>query len=146
MSVKEYQKIARVGDRIQSNGDGSYGDLVVSFSGRVIFVGRRVFTVKRDDGVRGGGNTGGWRVGWNMPGTLKVLENKGTSMSLKSLVKRAFMSEPARSFLKAGITDECGDLTSEGQAAFINWLLEHHGGDFKKEVVDAILAELKDKK
>ena len=53
--------------------------------------------------------------------------------------------EPERSFFKAGITDKQDLLTTEGSQLFLNFLLNKFGADFKKEVVDPILAEEENK-
>lgn len=67
------------------------------------------------------------------------------NMSLVQKFKAAIKSEPAKTFAKAGVIDECDNLTSQGKELFIHWLLEQHGDEFKKQVVDEIVKE-QDKK
>jgi len=50
-----------------------------------------------------------------------------------------FLTEPKKSFRKAGITDGDNLITEDGTKIFLSWLLEKHGDDFKKEVVDELL-------
>jgi len=72
--------------------------------------------------------------------------NKVTKTFMSSIIERAKLaskSEPQKSFQKAGITDSGDNLTSEGRDVFLNWLLQKHGAEFKKEVVEVILAEEK---
>ena len=47
--------------------------------------------------------------------------------------------EPQKTFIKAGVTEENGDFTSEGKLLFNAFLLEKYGDEFKKEVVDPLL-------
>jgi hypothetical protein len=71
------------------------------------------------------------------------LELINSHMSLKQKFQDLFLQEPEKSFRKAGITNESGMLTSEGQDIFLTWLLKNNGASFKTEVVDPILAEEK---
>lgn len=71
---------------------------------------------------------------------LKLITNE-KSMNLKEKFITAFLSEPEKSFRKAGITNGDGILTDEGQEVFLTWLLKQQGGTFKTEVVDPLLAE-----
>lgn len=54
-----------------------------------------------------------------------------------------FVSEPQKSFLKAGITDQNGNVTPEGNTVFTTWLLNQpaNSAAFKTAVVDPLLAE-----
>lgn len=62
-------------------------------------------------------------------------------MDLKEKFLLGIKSEPQKSFRKAGITNGDDMLTQEGSQVFLVWLLEKHGAEFKKEVVDSILEE-----
>ena len=66
---------------------------------------------------------------------------KTNNMSLLSLVKNATRKEPEKSFVKAGVMTDSLELTSEGKDLFLYFMLEKHKDEFKKEVVDAVLAE-----
>ena len=55
--------------------------------------------------------------------------------------KLLITAEPQRTFIKAGIVDEKGNFTKEGEELFLQYLLSQHGADFKTTVVDAVLAE-----
>lgn len=61
-------------------------------------------------------------------------------MDLKSKFTGLFLQEPEKTFRKAGITTEGGELTEDGQEIFLQWLLKLNGDAFKTEVVDPILA------
>lgn len=67
--------------------------------------------------------------------------------TLMSTVKERFAlllkSEPEKTFRKAGITNGDDILTEEGRDIFLSWLLQKHGEEFKKEVVDKIIKEEK---
>jgi hypothetical protein len=55
-------------------------------------------------------------------------------------------SEPEKSFRKAGIINGDDLLTDDGQKIFLTWLLSKNKAEFKTEVVDGILEEMKDEK
>lgn len=115
-----------------------------------------------------GGSNGSVRPGdivtiayYTGSGTLRVLEDtarvshsekyyelvestsKNTILmaSLTSKFALAFKGEPEKSFIKAGVLDEKEQFTTEGRQVFEQWLLKKYGNDFKKEVIDPILAE-----
>jgi hypothetical protein len=63
-------------------------------------------------------------------------------MNLKEKFVLAIISEPKKSFRKAGITNGDDFLTDEGTKIFLTWLLHNKFADeFKKDVVDGILKE-----
>lgn len=67
--------------------------------------------------------------------------------SIKEKFNLLFVSEPEKTFLKAGIiatTDS--SLTEDGKSIFLSWLLKKHGTEFKKEIVDEIIKEEEEKK
>lgn len=61
--------------------------------------------------------------------------------NLITTFKNITRSEPNKTFVKAGVMHEDLSLTSEGQQLFIQYLFDKHATEFKKDVVDAILAE-----
>ncbi len=67
------------------------------------------------------------------------------SMSIKEKFVQAFLSEPEKSFRKAGITDNNGMLTPDGEQVFVAWLLKMNGDAFKQAVVDDLLKEPEEK-
>ena len=85
------------------------------------------------------GNQLSW---WCEEGSLDFKNSiKIKNMSLKDSFRSAFKSEPEKSLQKTGITNSADELTSDGQTVFLGWMLKKYGADFKKEVVDPILAE-----
>lgn len=66
------------------------------------------------------------------------------TMNIKEKFLLAFKSEPEKSFRKAGITNGDDFLTDDGQQIFLGWLLQKHGDEFKKEVVDDLLKDQED--
>ncbi len=94
------------------------------------------------------GNTTTWPVGnyWtgkmqNEAGYTIIKNNNKTIMSIKSVWKNITRKEPERSFVKAGITNDNDELTTDGKDLFIGWLLEKNKDLFNTEVVQPILAE-----
>lgn len=74
---------------------------------------------------------------------LELVESKKSFMAtLKSIWRNLNASEPEKSFRKAGIVNDSGELTSEGYEIFSSYLLKRFGDDFKKEVVDGIIHEM----
>lgn len=53
-------------------------------------------------------------------------------------------SEPEKSFRKAGIINGDDLLTDDGQKIFLTWLLSKNKQEFRTEVVDGILDEMKE--
>lgn len=52
-----------------------------------------------------------------------------------------FLSEPEKTFRKAGLTDSDGNLTTLGTKVFLGYMLQKNGADFKATVVDPIIAD-----
>jgi hypothetical protein len=73
-------------------------------------------------------------------------EGTKMSLSLTERFKQKFLAEPSKSFVKAGITDINGSLTSEGLRLLDLWLLKKFGAEFKGEVVDELLADMNKEK
>lgn len=84
----------------------------------------------------GGGNA---KLGFEVKKSLKVIRKNG--MNLKDKMALVFKGEPQKSFIKAGVMNNDETLTEDGRAVFEAWLLKKHGDEFKKEVVDLILAD-----
>lgn len=68
---------------------------------------------------------------------------KEKTMTIKEKFVLALTKEPQKSFRKAGITNGDDLLTEEGGKIFLTWLLNKNADDFKKEVVDGLLADNK---
>lgn len=89
------------------------------------------------------GQTHTWRDDGN--GDMKIIK-KNSIKNMKEKFVTMFLSEPEKSFRKAEITNGDGMLTDDGQKIFLSWMLKKYGNDFKTEVVDPILSEIKDEK
>lgn len=66
---------------------------------------------------------------------------KTSIMSIISKARMLFKLEPEKTFIKAGIMDQNGNLTDDGKTLFIEFLLNKYGPEFKTEVADKIVAE-----
>lgn len=77
---------------------------------------------------------------------IRKAGNSISNMTLREKFALAFKGEPEKSFIKAGVMNSDESLTSDGQSLFLAFLLKKHGADFKKEVIDPILAEEEAKK
>lgn len=58
-----------------------------------------------------------------------------------SKIKQFRLKEPEKSFQKAGVKNDKGELTVEGKDAFIEFLFEKHQDEFNEKVVQPILKE-----
>lgn len=76
---------------------------------------------------------------------IKQPKEKSKMAKLISTFKNIFMSEPEKSFRKAGILEEDGTFTKEGCDVFALWLLKKFGDEFKTDVVDKMIEEQKEK-
>jgi len=56
------------------------------------------------------------------------------------------LPEPQKSFRKVGITDGDNILTDEGMKIYLSWRLMKDADEFKKEIVDDMVAELEKSK
>lgn len=83
----------------------------------------------------------GWEKENDTYSDYKVLSYKISTMDLKEKVALAFKSEPEKSFIKAGVMNADESLTQDGKDVLLSFLLKKYGKEFKKEVVDVILAE-----
>lgn len=72
-----------------------------------------------------------------------ILSNskQSTIMNIIQKAKLAITPEPEKSFIKAGIMNTDGTLTSDGQTVLLGYLLEQNKAAFKTDVVDALLAD-----
>lgn len=70
----------------------------------------------------------------------KIINNK-IELNMKEKFITMFLSEPEKSFRKAGITNGDGMLTNDGKTIFLAWLLKKEGNTFKTEVVDELIKE-----
>jgi hypothetical protein len=89
-----------------------------------------------------------WVIYADCPAEINILNTKHEEKSMSNLIKRCkelFLSEPEKSFRKAGITGDDGSLTGEGEKVFLDWLLKINSDKFKAEVVDKIIEDKKDK-
>lgn len=84
---------------------------------------------------------------WSMTGQLEIIEevinqNQNKFMDLKQKFASLFLKEPQKSFRKVSVTDGQDLLTQDGATIFLSWLLHSkHAEEFKKDVVDAMIAE-----
>lgn len=96
--------------------------------------------------------TGWFRVKWKdgyvdnyQAHDLIIADKKSTTMStLKDRVAVMFKGEPEKSFIKAGVMNTDETLTTDGETIFKQFLFKKFAADFKKEVVDPLLAEDKE--
>lgn len=73
---------------------------------------------------------------------IKLTKSSKPNMEkLTDKMALVFKKEPEKSFIKAGVMNMDETLTTEGRQVFEAFLLRKHSDDFKKEVVDVILAE-----
>ncbi len=96
--------------------------------------------LKRDDGKSGSGQNN-W---WNFDKAELHLLELTKPFYMPNLIEKAkmlFTSEPEKSFQKTGITDSSNNLTPDGAAVFLNWLLTQNKDAFNTAVVQPLLAE-----
>lgn len=70
-----------------------------------------------------------------------ITKPKTFMSNLKEKFALLMKKEPQRSFQKAGITNAQDELTPEGVELYTAWRFKKDEDEFKKEVVDPILAE-----
>lgn len=71
-------------------------------------------------------------------------KQKPKPMTLKEKFILSITSEPKKSFRKAGITNGDDILTDDGAKVFLSWILHSKfAEEFKKEVVDSMLEDIK---
>lgn len=69
------------------------------------------------------------------------LVTNNNQMNLKQKFALAFKGEPEKSFIKAGVMNADESLTEDGQELVLRYVLTKFKDDFKKDVIDPILAE-----
>jgi hypothetical protein len=93
----------------------------------------------------------GYKYSWwfcigTLSDKLEILNSSEQQpMSLSSKFNEIFLQEPEKTFRKAGVTNESGMLTDDGQKIFLSWMLRKNGAEFKTEIVDK-LVEVEEKK
>ncbi len=81
---------------------------------------------------------------WESPEQyLELIKSVNTikKMSLVSRFVGRFTPEPQKTFRKLQVTNSSDELTSDGTALLLNYLLTKHQDDFKTEVCDPLLKE-----
>lgn len=63
-------------------------------------------------------------------------------MDALNIFTSLFVSEPQKTFAKAGLTDKDGFLTADGAKIFQKWQLARDAEAFKSEVADKMVAEM----
>ncbi len=79
----------------------------------------------------------------NYQENLILITTNDTTMNLKQKFTNLFLTEPEKSYRKAGITNGYGLITEEGQQIFLTWLLKKFP-EFNTEVVSELLKEVKE--
>ena len=75
---------------------------------------------------------------------LELISKKTNPMKdILTVFRNLNLKEPEKTFREAQITDTNGNLTSTGNQIFLSYLLAKHGEDFKKNIVDPILLDMK---
>jgi len=75
-----------------------------------------------------------------------VNNNNNKNMNIKEQFVLALLPEPQKSFRKVGITNGDNLLTDEGMRIYLSWRLMKDAVEFKKEIVDDMVAELEKSK
>lgn len=131
----------KIGDKVKCVCETStnYGQIaiVTDICGDTIYV-------KYSDGDEGKGKSKYYKLTTENP----INKVSGKIMSLKESFLTGMLSEPMKSYRKAGITNGDNLLTEDGVKVFLSYLLskEPLEGGFKTEVVDGIIADMKDSK
>lgn len=87
-----------------------------------------------------------WEISWENEREIEILKSSNKFMNIREKFHTFFLSEPLKSFRKTGITDSNNELTDDGKAVFLSWLLNKHGEEFKTQVVDVLMKEEEEKK
>jgi hypothetical protein len=143
-----------VGMEVETNGDQSIvGGRIIH--GEIIDKSKDAFYIATNSitGIREGmasryGKDSLWFISADCQAEIKILNTKHEEKSMSNLIKRCkelFLSEPEKSFRKAGVTGDDGSLTGEGEKVFLDWLLKINSDKFKAEVVDKIIEDKEDK-
>ena len=76
---------------------------------------------------------------WAFESQLELISKKNVMENVIEKFEMIFEMEMMKSFRKAEITNGNDILTDDGTKIFLSWLLQKHGNEFKKEVVDELL-------
>lgn len=109
--------------------------------GEVVHVSSDYLEVRYDDGELGKGKIKYYVITCN---PINKVVSK--IMGIKETFLRGLMSEPQKTFRKAGITNGDNLLTQEGTEVFLNWLFQKNSDAFKTEVADVIVTEQQEEK
>lgn len=168
MRICEYSP--RIGDRVRTNGNGRYA-MKDCIDGVVGEIREKGFFVFHNDGrydtefeLVNDPEDYGKRYAWYIRkdneaamidcygaegkniGKRSQDENKNMFSNIREKFVTFVTPEPYKSFRKAGIVDGDNLLTADGVKVFLAWLLEKKGADFKTDIVDPMLKELKEEK
>ena len=96
----------------------------------------------------------GYKYSWvvrldNEVAEIEILNTGAKSeknMNIKEQFVLALLPEPQKSFRKVGITNGDNLLTDEGMRIYLSWRLMKDAVEFKKEIVDDMVAELEKSK
>lgn len=122
------------GDKVERWQGGSNAGMQVGDTGVVISVGSDGNPIVRCD--RNG------EEGEHDKNNVRLIQSTNPkNMNVIEKFALAMKGEPEKSFIKAGIMNTNETLTDDGTKVFMAYLLKKHKDDFKKEVVDPILAE-----
>lgn len=122
MTIQEAKGKLKVGMRVRCKGYDSSGPNSL-FDGTVSYLSCSAFTIKRDDGVCGGGYEFGWLVPFSRLGaTIEILtgstepEKKTMSSSIIEFFKNMAATPDDRLLKEHGIEDPIGTPTEAGLA------------------------------
>ncbi len=135
----------KVGDRVKVNREYNYSGWWPSVKN----LGDIVILRKKQTSSNGIAywNVDGLDEGWGnyvLEENIQLINNK--TMNIKESFILALTKEPQKSFRKAGITNGDDMLTDDGVKIFLTWLLNKQADLFKSEVVDGLLADMKEEK
>lgn len=131
----------KVGDLFKSGYDPEkYGGTILEIVG--IHGGEFPFSCeihKGNEKIKRGDSAGNWKD----DGDMRFIRNvKNTNMnSLVQKFRLMSKTEPEKSFIKKGVMDIDGNLTEEGTALFLAFLVEKNKVEFNKDVVSQIEVE-----
>lgn len=122
------------------------GDVVIKLQSDCYpaVMGKRYTLVKDDDGLVCIKTQNSSGVRCLCHETWELVEYNNSNNKNMGIIEKftgMFLSEPEKTFRKAGITNNEGMLTEEGRVIFSGFLLKKYGDDFKKEVVDELLKD-----
>jgi hypothetical protein len=154
MLVKNCKGILKVGDWVRTNGSTNVVSSDGYLEGLIGEITKDSFFVWQNERSGYFGSLypsreykGSWQVSFdNDKAEIEIINksnDKKSMTNLKEKFSNLFMKEPKKSFVKAGIKNNNDTLTPDGKDLFVDWLFTKHEDEFKKEVVDPLLAEEK---